>query len=55
MRWEARPRDPWGVELYYNLAINRWLRLTANLQLVQNLSKRYDLAVIPGGRLVLEF
>jgi porin len=49
------PRNVYGFELYYNLAINPWLRLTADLQLVQNLDKAYDLAVIPGARLVLEF
>jgi len=49
------PRDVYGFELYYNLAINCWLRLTADLQLVQNLDKAYDLAVFPGGRLVLNF
>jgi porin len=51
----ASPRNVFGFELYYNLAINRWLRLTADLQLVQNLSKADDFAVIPGARLVLEF
>jgi len=51
----GRPRNVFGFELYYNLAITSWLRLTADLQLVQNLSKDDDLAVIPGGRLVMEF
>jgi porin len=51
----ASPRNVFGFELYYSLAINPWLRLTADLQLVQNLDKRFDFAVIPGGRLVLEF
>jgi porin len=49
------PRNVFGFEVYYSFAINRWLRLTADLQLVQNLDKAYDLAVIPGARLVLEF
>ena len=49
------PRNVFGFELYYNLAINPWLRLTADLQLVRNLDKGDDLAVMPGGRLVLEF
>ena len=47
-------RDVFGFELYYNLAINPWLHLTADLQLVQNLDKADDLAVIPGLRLVLD-
>jgi porin len=49
------PRNVFGFELYYNFAINPWLRLTANLQLGRNLDKDDDLAVIPGGRLVMEF
>jgi len=49
------PRNVFGFELYYNLAINPWLRLTADLQLARNLAKRFDFAVIPGARLVLEF
>ena len=49
------PRNVFGFELYYNLAINRWLRLTADLQLVQNRDKADDRAVIPGARLVLNF
>jgi len=49
------PRDVWGVEMYYNFAINPWLRLTADLQVVQNLNKANDVAVIPGFRLVLDF
>ena len=49
------PRDVFGFELYYNLAINPWLHLSVDLQLAQNLSKTFDLAVIPGARLVLDF
>ena len=48
-------RNVFGFEMYYNLAINQWLHLTADLQLVQNLDKADDLAVIPGGRLVMNF
>ena len=49
------PRDVYGFELYYNLAINPWMRLTFDLQLVQNLNKAVVFAVVPGGRLVMEF
>jgi hypothetical protein len=49
------PRNVFGFELYYNLAINPWLNLTVDLQLVQNLGKAYDFVVIPGARLALEF
>jgi porin len=52
----VRPRDAsWGFELYYNLEINSWLHVTADLQLAQNADKDDDFAVIPGGRLVIEF
>jgi porin len=61
-------RDPWGFELYYNFAINKWLHMTADLQLIQNERggrpdipflqkgrKGDDLAVVPGIRLVMDF
>ena len=50
-----RLRDVWGFELYYNIAINKWMHLTPDLQLVKNENKGDDLAVIPGIRLVLDF
>jgi len=50
-----RPRNTFGFELYYDFAITRWLYLTADLQLAQNLSKDDGFAVIPGGRLVTDF
>jgi hypothetical protein len=45
----------WGFELYYNIAINKWMHLTSDLQLVKNEHKGDDLAVIPGIRLVIDF
>ena len=48
-------QDTWGFELYYSFAINKWLHLTPDLQLIQNEWKDDDLAVIPGVRLVMEF
>jgi carbohydrate-selective porin OprB len=50
-----RVGNSWGFELYYNFAINKWLHLTADLQLTQNANKDDNFAVIPGGRLVLDF
>ncbi len=51
-----RLRDgSWGVELYYNASINRWLHLTGDLQIAQNEHKRDDVAIIPGVRLVIDF
>jgi hypothetical protein len=48
-------QDTWGVEIYYNLALNKWLHLTPDLQIVQNEYVGDDVAVIPGIRLVMDF
>jgi porin len=48
-------RDTYGFELYYNIAINKWLHLTPDLQIVQNERERDDIAIIPGVRLVIDF
>jgi len=48
-------RDRWGVEHYYNVAINSWLHLTSDLQFAGNEFKGDDVAVIPGIRLVMDF
>jgi hypothetical protein len=48
-------QDTWGVEIYYNFEINKWLHLTPDLQIVQNEYKDDDVAVIPGIRLVMDF
>ena len=48
-------RDPWGFEVYYNFAINRWLHLSPNLQLINNEWEGDDLAIVPGIRLVMDF
>ena len=48
-------RDTYGFEVYYNIAINPWLHLTADLQLVHNEIKGDSLAVVPGVRLVMDF
>jgi hypothetical protein len=46
--------NTWGFELYYNFAINKWLHLSPDLQLVENEREGDDLAVIPGIRLVID-
>lgn len=48
-------RDLWGVEIYYNLALTQWAHVSADLQLVENERVGNDLAVIAGGRLVVDF
>ncbi len=50
----ADVRNLYGFEAYYNFAINNWLHLTPNLQLVMNEWADDDLAVIPGVRLVID-
>jgi porin len=48
-------QDLYGLELYYNFAINKWLHLSPDLQLIENEREDDDLAVILGGRLVIDF
>jgi hypothetical protein len=48
-------RDLWGFEVYYNVAINKWAHVSADLQLIENEWEDDDLAVIPGVRLVVDF
>ncbi len=46
-------RNLWGFELYYNFAINPWLKLGPDHQFVNNEREADDLAFIPGVRLVI--
>jgi porin len=48
-------QDTYGLELYYNVAINKWMRLSADLQLIETVHDEDDLAVIPGVRLTVDF
>ena len=48
-------RNPYGFEVYYNFAINKWAHLTADLQLAKNEWAADNVAVIPGVRLVIDF
>jgi porin len=47
-------QDFWGVELYYNFEVNKWVHLSADLQLVETEVEDNDFAVIPGIRLVID-
>ncbi len=55
----ARPllpqRDEYGVELFYNLAVTPWARLTADLQVARPSTAGLGTAVLPGLRLQLLF
>lgn len=48
-------RDPWNLELYYNVAVNGWLGMTADFQVVENGRRSDSLAIIPGLRAVIDF
>ena len=51
---EIELRDTWGFEFYYNLAINKWMYLSPDIQFVQNAREEDDFAIIPGIRLVID-
>ena len=48
-------RDFYGFEVYYNIAINKWLHLTPDLQVLKNERSGDDFAIIPGIRAVIDF
>ena len=53
---QIRPQqDEYGTELFYNFAVTKWCRLTADLQVVRPSTQRLETAVIPGMRLELTF
>ena len=51
----TRGRNTWGFEVFYNIQINPWLHLTPDLQIVRSENKGENTAIIPGGRLVIDF
>jgi porin len=48
-------QDLWGFELYYSFALNKWLHLTPDLQVLQGGHKDNDVALVAGVRLVIDF
>ena len=48
-------RDEWEAELYYQLALESWCVLTADLQLVRPFQDDVDVTLVPGARLQLVF
>jgi porin len=48
-------QDEYGMEVFYNLAVTPWCRLTADLQIAEPSTKGLDTAYIPGLRLMLDF
>ncbi|HEY8504260.1 MAG TPA: carbohydrate porin, partial [Gemmataceae bacterium] len=55
----ARPirpqRDEYGVELFYNLAVTPWCRLSSDLQIARPSTVEFDTAIITGLRLQVLF
>jgi carbohydrate-selective porin OprB len=51
----ANLRDFYGFEVYYNIAINKWLHLTPDLQVIKNEWNGDDIAIVPGIRAVIDF
>lgn len=48
-------RDEYGVELFYNVAVRPWARLTFDLQVARPSTAAFSTAIIPGMRLQLAF
>jgi len=48
-------RDFYGFEVYYNIALNKWLHLTPDLQVIKNERNGDDFAIVPGIRAVIDF
>lgn len=48
-------RDEYGVELFYNLAVTRWCRVTADLQVGRPSTQAFDTAIVPGIRMAMTF
>lgn len=48
-------RDESGVEVFYNIAVTRWCRLTADLQVARPSTRALSTAIIPGARMEVVF
>ena len=48
-------RDEYGLEVFYNLALTPWLRVTADAQVIRPPRADRDTAVIAGLRAVISF
>lgn len=50
-----RPQPEHQLEVFYNLHITPWLQLTGDLQILRPVRRGFDVAVVPGARLVMIF
>jgi porin len=48
-------QDQYGMEIYYNYEVNKWLHVSPDLQVVELMLADADTAVIAGLRLVVDF
>ena len=48
-------QDEYGVELFYNIAVAPWCRLTTNLQVARPSTQDLDTAILPGVRMQIVF
>jgi porin len=48
-------QDQYGMEVYYNYEVNKWLHVSPDLQVVQLVQEDTDTAVIAGLRVVVDF
>jgi len=53
--FDRRARDEQGVELYYNIAVTPWCRITPDLQIVRPVREGVDTAVVLGLRMKIDF
>ena len=51
----SRQQNEDGVELFYNMAITPWCRLTADLQVGRPSTRIYDTVILAGLRLQIVF
>jgi porin len=47
--------DAYGIEVYYNVEVNKWLHLGPDLQIIDTAHSDEDTAVIVGLRLTTDF
>lgn len=51
----VRLENLWGIEMYYNAEISKWMHITGDIQLVNNQNRSDNTAVILGVRAVIDF
>ncbi len=52
---QNRTRDEQGVEIYYNIAVTPWFRITPDLQIISPARRGVDTTVVAGLRVKIDF